>query len=864
MRISLSFILTLTLVTASAHPGPNIHKSAIPNWLIPIHPDLNKKPAQRDISDGYYYDLLEEQTNLSTSTEYTHYIKHIINQSGVQNGSEISVTFSPQFQQVIFHKISILREDGIIDQLQPDQIKVVQEETEADEFQYNGLKRAYLTLKDIRKNDRIEVSFSIVGFNPVFAGKFSEESTFSCKTAVSNYYKTILTTPSRKLNIVSINNAPQPTLQQKGNNLVYLWDNTPLSSAESTAETPVWFNNSPTAYISEYADWSEVVKWGVTTFNNYNYPIPVNLRQKIAGWAATSKNNKDLFANLATRFVQNDVRYLGLEIGANTHRPHPPTEVYNQRFGDCKDKALLLSIILRQQGIPAFVALVSTTTRSQLASIAPSPGAFDHAITAIQRPNGEFLFVDPTRAQQRGELTNLYIPAYGFALVLKTDEKTLRPITPGRVFDYTIIEKLDARFNDTSRYTINSVYSGGAADDMRDTYAETSIKDLEEKNLRYYASEFEDIRQEAPISFSDDSIRNEFRVNKSYAIPHLWNTDEKGKKSFDFSARVIGQALSDPAHLNTNAPMALPYPCNIHYTLNITLPENWDFGSGALHIKNDSYQFDFVPDVNGNQMTLYYTLRTFKDHIPAKEIQQYKTDYKKLDDMIFFQLYKNSTGDERSDDAALPKEKSETESSISAPDAAKACWPAIWLTFFFSLFFSRLFVWLNRRSEETLYAPGSGYPLGGWLILLGISIATGLFFNLYAFFSSNYYSNANWEAYGNIGGHSLQYVYLGKMAIQLSFIAASAASFFWFLKKRDIFPRMFIWHAGILLSGQLLLILLFHVTPIPTVLHDYKDSLTADLIRTSIYAAIWIFYILRSDQVKSTFLEPHPTSSPHS
>jgi transglutaminase-like putative cysteine protease len=855
MRILVSFILSV-LICTGASALPSVHTAPAPAWLYAVHPNLDKKPVQRDISDGYYYQLFEEQTSLLSNTEYTHYIKHIINGSGVQNASEVSVTFSPQFQQVIFHRITILREGAVLNQLRVSDIKVVQEETDADEFQYNGLKRAFVTLKDIRKDDKIEVSYSVVGFNPVFANKYSDESFFNSKTAICNYYKTIITTPARKLNLQFRNNAPTPAELHQGSTLVYFWENPPIKSWESRSGAPDWFSPNPTAYISEYADWQGVVSWGLTTFNNYHYPIPAGLQQKITAWRTAAKGNKDLFANLATRFVQNDIRYLGLEIGANTHRPHPPAEVYTQRFGDCKDKALLLSVILQQEGIPAYVALVSTTTRSEIVRVAPSPEVFDHAITAIQRSNGDLLFVDPTISGQRGELTSLYVPAYGFALLLRDGEKKLQPVTPGRIFDYTIIEKLDAHYSDTSRYTINSVYTGGSADEVREAFAETSMKDLEEKYRKYYAAVFDGIRQEGAITWVDDSLKNEFKVTKAYAISQLWDTSEKGKRSFDFSARLIGQSLTNPSNAPIDAPIALPYPCNIHYTLNLNLPENWDFGSGPLHIKNDSYQFDFVPDVNGSNMTLYYTLRTFKDHIPVTGVQQYKADYKKIEDLIFFQLYKNNP---ESDNPLSQETAPGNANSFSLPatESVRACWPAIWLTFFFSLFFSRLFVWLNRRSDETLYAPGSGYPLGGWLTLLGFCLTVGLVLNGYAFFRSNYYSYNNWTTYGSTGGKPLQYLYLGKMAIQLSFLAASGAALFWFANKRDIFPRMFVWYAGILLSGQLLLILLFHQQPIPPTFNSYRENLTHDFILIGVYAVIWVFYILRSDQVKSTFLEPY-------
>jgi hypothetical protein len=68
---------------------------------------------------------------------------------------------------------------------------------------------------------------------------------------------------------------------------------------------------------------------------------------------------------------------------------------------------------------------------------------------------------------------------------------------------------------------------------------------------------------------------------------------------------------------------------------------------------------------------------------------------------------------------------------------------------------------------------------------------------------------------------------------------------------------MFIWYMGILLSGRLLLIALFYSIHIPSPLTAYRDDLPWAFARTAVYAAIWVSYVLRSDQVKSTFLEPY-------
>ena len=856
MRIALSVIMGLSFsLRLLALPYVKVKTGPQPAWIRNNHVNLSKSPAREEISSGFYYQLFDLQTNLITQTDYTHYIRTIVNESGVQNGSEVSVTFSPQFQQVVFHRIAIIRDGATLDRLQPQNIKVVQEEDDADEFQYNGLKRAYLTLRDVRRGDQIEVSWSVIGFNPVFDNKYSEEFSFNAPTAICNYSRTIITADTRPLHILTTNNAPAPDQQHKAGTLVYTWDDPPLGSGDgSGSDAPSWYNGDPTVYVTEYASWQDVIAWGLNTFNNYHYPLSPALQQKIAAWQKASGGDTDRFTSMAIRFVQDEVRYLGLEIGANTHRPHPPAEVFSQRFGDCKDKALLLCTILQQQGIPAYTALISTDTRTQLITIAPSPEAFDHAIVAIRRPSGDYQFVDPTRSGQRGPLADLFIPAYGYALVLRPGESGLQPVAPGKINDYAITETLDARYYDTSRFSVTSVYSGGAADDLRGMFAETSRKDLEEIYRKYYGALFDDIHQQGHIDYSEDSERNIVTVTKHYAIPQLWNTEKDSKRYFDFRSRILEQNLPDPSDQPDTTPLALTYPFNVHYTLALSLPENWDFSGGELHVRNDSYQFDFIPETHAGAMILHYTFKTLRDYIPAADIHQYKTDYKNISDKISFQLFKNLTPDAPAREGASP-----APSTAPAPLAIrdwKVCWPAIWLTFFFSLFFSRLFHYLNSRGEDTLYAPGSGYPLGGWILLLGISLIGIIITELGGLLMANYYSEARYLEYGNAGGKPMQYIFLSQLALHLSFIASAGALLYWYFKKRDIFPRMFLWYAGTLLFGRFLLLALSYLPPVSAMLGKYRPGLTLGLAYTVIYSFICVIYLLRSEQVKSTFLEP--------
>ena len=75
----------------------------------------------------------------------------------------------------------------------------------------------------------------------------------------------------------------------------------------------------------------------------------------------------------AFEFAARDVRYVSIQIGIGGYKPHTPSQVCSNRYGDCKDKAFLLSLLLRELGAEAYPALVNTKLRRRLDVFLPSP-----------------------------------------------------------------------------------------------------------------------------------------------------------------------------------------------------------------------------------------------------------------------------------------------------------------------------------------------------------------------------------------------------------------------------------------------------------------------------------------------------------
>jgi hypothetical protein len=85
-------------------------------------------------------------------------------------------------------------------------------------------------------------------------------------------------------------------------------------------------------------------------------------------------------------FMQQQIRYVAIEIGIGGWQPHSAEDVFRSRYGDCKDKATLMVAMLDAAGIRATWVSVDVR-RGRIDPQAPSLFG-DHMITAIVLPQG--------------------------------------------------------------------------------------------------------------------------------------------------------------------------------------------------------------------------------------------------------------------------------------------------------------------------------------------------------------------------------------------------------------------------------------------------------------------------------------------
>lgn len=136
-----------------------------------------------------------------------------------------------------------------------------------------------------------------------------------------------------------------------------------------------------------YRDWSEFGSW-YTQLSSGVRDASGPLQQKVQELAPASMPLLERIKTLA-HFAQQDVRYVEIRIGVGGWRPHSAADILTHRYGDCKDKATVLSSMLAQIGVKSYYLLVDTN-RGKFNQKSPPQANFNHMILAISLPEASY------------------------------------------------------------------------------------------------------------------------------------------------------------------------------------------------------------------------------------------------------------------------------------------------------------------------------------------------------------------------------------------------------------------------------------------------------------------------------------------
>jgi Domain of Unknown Function with PDB structure (DUF3857)/Transglutaminase-like superfamily len=408
---------------------------------------------------------------------------------------------------------------------------------------------------------------------------------------------------------------------------------------------------SASGRINGFQDWKAMGKWEGGLANGRREASP-EIKKKTAEITANAPTTLAKMRALA-QFMQKDIRYVAIQLGIGGWQPHPASEIFLHKYGDCKDKATLLSTMLNEIGVESYYVAINTE-RGTITPATPATRWFDHVILAIRLPDelndpslhmiiehpklGRLLIFDPTDeftpfGYVRGELQESY------ALLVTPDGGEL-----------IMLPRLPAALNGVMRtaklaLTSNGALSGDFVEQRNGDYGtqqRATLKSVTKDADRVKFIEALISHSLSAFQITKASFSNLNQLDQPFGYQYSLVAQNYAKTAGNLlllRPRVLGSYSSDL--LEKKEPRTYPVefdgPTNNADTIEIALPVGYEVDDLPPPVNAD-YSFASYhskTEVNGN--TLKYT-RTF-------EVKELSVPLSKVEDLK--KLYRIIASDER-------------------------------------------------------------------------------------------------------------------------------------------------------------------------------------------------------------------------
>lgn len=554
------------------------------------------------------------------------------------NAGRYDIEFNPGYQKLVIHGVELRRNGGWQDRLAPDRISLARREQEFEQDTADGNVAALIVLDDVRVDDVVRIRYSIIGSNPILGGQLLDWNSFGWQSPVLWAGLRVFHDPGAALDVRRLGNAPEVKVRSSADGVEASAYASRVPGYIDEGAYPLWYRPAPVVYISPKRSWADVVTWALPLYPEVG-PLPKDLEAELAKWSKLPDPNAKIRA--ALRAVQNQVRYFGVEMGANTHRPAAPAETWTRRYGDCKDKAYLLSVLLGRMGIEAVPALVSTRRGKGIADMPSAASVFDHVIVRVQ-VDGHKSWVDPTSTAEGGDPRDSDQSQYGMALPIRAGIAALDTIDPPEKAVSAV--DVDERYEPLAdgaqvRLSIDTTYEGKSADGMRRSFSGQRVEQLSRRYAEYYRKRFGDIDVVTPLNIKDDQDAGRLQVSERYLLKAPFKA-EGSSRVLETYAEVVAGPTVLPDSMQRNAPVVMGMPAHYRHRIGVSLPERWTtpLGDEAERFQSEAFAYQRDLTVKGRSIGVVHDLRVLERDVPKDRATAHLAELRKVRDDLSLRL----------------------------------------------------------------------------------------------------------------------------------------------------------------------------------------------------------------------------------
>ena len=393
-----------------------------------------------------------------------------------------------------------------------------------------------------------------------------------------------------------------------------------------------------------FESWADMARWQDGLDRGRRSASP-EIKQKVADLVKADATPLGKMRSLA-QYVQKEVRYVAIQLGIGGWQPHPATDVFTHKYGDCKDKATLLGAMLQEIGVESFYLFINTT-RNAVTPETPAVRWFNHVILAVRLPAGvtdsslravldhpklgKLLFFDPTDewtplGSLRGELQ----ANYGLLVTGDGGELLKLPQLPAELNGVVRTAKLSLSPSGTLSGDFSEQRNGDYGTQQR-----ASLKSVSKDSDRIKFLESLISHSLSTFQITNASLVNLNRPDQPFAYQYSLVAQNYAKAAGNLllvRPRVVGINSSDL--LETREPRRYPVefdgPSRNSDIIEIGIPAgyqvddlpppvNVDYGFASYHSKTE---------VNGSMLKYSRIFEVKELSVPVSKVEELKKLYR--------------------------------------------------------------------------------------------------------------------------------------------------------------------------------------------------------------------------------------------
>lgn len=392
-----------------------------------------------------------------TSSSFRRQVVKILNEQGVKRFDRYGAPYSPSDQAIHWKVFTVHHPDG-----STEDGRVIQ--------------GRFVDLPRLSPGDVIHLEWRVDDLTQSFFGDYFGETFFFGDWVPTLESEYVVIAPEDKelfFHTRNLDLEPVVSTGPEGKTKIFTFHPKSVEKIRWESNMPAAQEVFPQVQVSNYRSWDDFARWYWQLIRN-QFQMNDEMKAKVAELVAGKESRYEKIRAIYD-FVVTDIRYdSSWEFGVHGYKPYDATAIWSRKFGDCKDKAILTTTLLKEIGIEAYPVLIYGGQRWKEDLSLPLVGHFNHCISWVPDVDGEgrSMFLDGT-AQYHSIEAMPGMDRGAKVLVVRPDGGEIMDVPWNRPEDNGVDQDFTATVNPDGSGTVDvkMVFKGDVAVQIRNAFA---------------------------------------------------------------------------------------------------------------------------------------------------------------------------------------------------------------------------------------------------------------------------------------------------------------------------------------------------------------------------------------------------------